>query len=105
MSGVIFRRIGGRIIPIISKVKPVVKNIAIGTTAGYLSGRSVAAAEGEEISGKKGAKIGAFIGAVASIPPRPVGQVVKHFARNYLSGVRLSQRASRMRFASKMKKP
>jgi hypothetical protein len=87
-AGVIFRRIGGRVIPI-------VKNVGIGAASGYVSGRMVTDVAAAEEGGNKGAKIGAAIGIVASIPPRPVARAVKHFATRYWMGVKASANAKK----------
>ncbi len=93
-TGVIFRRIGGRIIPI-------VKNVGIGAASGYVTGRVVTDISASHDGGRAGAKIGALVGAMASIPPRPVGRAIYNFASKYRMGYKASKAAEA---AAKMKK-
>lgn len=81
MKNVVFRRIGGRIIPI-------AKNVGIGAVAGGASARLVSDALAGETAQKKGAKYGAVIGAVASIPAKSVFKGIKHFASTYAKGLK-----------------
>jgi hypothetical protein len=50
------------------------KNIAIGGAAGYATGRIVSDSMGAEHAGKKGLKVGATVGALATIPTARVKQ-------------------------------
>ena len=93
-GAVVFRRIGGRVIPIL-------KNVAIGAVAGGLTGRVVSDSLGGEHSQKVGTRIGAAVGLIASIPPRPVGRAILHFASRYKMGYKASKAAES---AAKMKK-
>ena len=83
-TGVIFRRIGGRIIPIL-------KNVGVGAVAGGLTGRVVSDSLGGEHSQKVGTRIGIGVGLVASIPPRPVGRAIMHFASKYRMGLKAAK--------------
>jgi hypothetical protein len=87
-AGVIFRRIGGRVIPIL-------KNVGIGTVAGGAAGHFTSDSLGAESGRRSGAKIGAAVGIIASIPPRPVGRAIKHFATRYWAGEKVYAAANK----------